>query len=69
LVRGRTGIDAFKLDDPPEGAWTMLPMSRRVGDLGIALLGGCIAAFGSLSSIKLGLSVRPIHDPVKDAGS
>jgi hypothetical protein len=40
-----------------------------VDDLGIALLGGgCIAGFGSLSSIKLGLCAGSIHDHVKDAG-
>jgi hypothetical protein len=33
--------------------------AARVGDLGIALLGGgCVAGFGSLSSIKLGLPGR-----------
>jgi hypothetical protein len=43
--------------------------AARVGDLGIALLGGSgIAGFGSLSSIKLGLCAGPIHDHVQDAG-
>jgi hypothetical protein len=25
LEKGGTAIDGFKLDDPPEGAWAMLP--------------------------------------------
>src|SRR6202007_2539215 len=38
------------------------------GNLGIALFGGgCIAGFGSPSSIKLRLCAGPIHDHVKDA--
>ena len=41
----------------------------RVGDVGIALLGGGrIAGFGSPFSTKLGLCAGPIHDPDKDAG-
>jgi len=35
----------------------------------LALRGGsCIAGFGFLSSIKLGLCAGPIHDHVKDVG-
>jgi hypothetical protein len=33
LVKGRTAIDGFKLDDPPESAWTMLPSKST--DIGV----------------------------------
>jgi hypothetical protein len=52
----------------PPGAFADGSTAARVGGLGIALLrGGCIAGFGSLSSIKLGLCAGSIYDPVKDA--
>ena len=61
--------DPALLIEAPLATWVHEERRSRVGYLVIALLGGgCIAGFGSLSSIKRGLCAGPIHDHVKDVG-
>lgn len=48
-------------NQPPRGVRGRQSRALGLATLGIALLGGgCIACFGSLSSIKLGLCAGPI---------
>ena len=51
-------------NQPPRGVRGRQSRALGLATLGIALLGGgCIACFGSLSSIKLGLCAGPISIP------